>query len=99
SSELLLNLCQRLVATDPARRFPSAQAAELGEDGAASFHRELITVNLSSEYSHELKHWLEELGPLPGQPMPLGPPRPDRGQAAPRPTDAPSSGTASPQVP
>jgi len=99
SSELLLNLCQRLVATDPARRFPSAQAAELGEDGAASFHRELITVNLSSEYSHELQYWLEELGPIPGHPMPLGPPRPDSGQPSPRPTDAPSSGTASPQVP
>ena len=98
SSELLLNLCQRLVAPDPARRFPSAQAAHLGEDGAASFHRELITVNLSSEYSHELQHWLEELGPLPGQPMPLGPPRPDRAPSPPLAAEGSSSGTPAPQA-
>jgi len=60
-NELLLNICQRLIATDPARRFPSAQAADVGQDGAAKFHRQLVTSNLASEYFHELRTWLESL--------------------------------------
>ena len=60
-SEMLMTLCQRLIAANPADRFPSAHAAELGEDGAAGFHRQLATVNLASEYNHDLRVWLEPL--------------------------------------
>lgn len=60
-NELLMNFCRGLVAPDPARRFPSAEAADLLEAGAASFHRQLILSNLASEYDNEIRLWLEEL--------------------------------------
>lgn len=61
SSELLLNFCTALVAPDPSRRFPSAEAADLVPEGAASFHRQLILSGLASEYENEIRLWLEEL--------------------------------------
>ncbi|MBL6832616.1 MAG: serine/threonine protein kinase [Pirellulales bacterium] len=61
SSELLLNFCTGLVAADPTRRFPSAEAADLVPEGAASFHRQLIVSGLASEYENEIRLWLEEL--------------------------------------
>ena len=61
-SEMLLHLCRRLVAADPARRFPDALAADLGRKGAADFHRQLIKVDLASEYENDLRVWLEQLG-------------------------------------
>ncbi|MCE9546777.1 MAG: serine/threonine protein kinase [Planctomycetia bacterium] len=60
-NELLMNFCRGLVAPDPSRRFPSAEAADLLEAGAASFHRQLIMSNLASEYDNEIRLWLEEL--------------------------------------
>jgi eukaryotic-like serine/threonine-protein kinase len=57
----LMNLCRRCIAPDPARRFPSAEAAELLEDGAAQFHRQLVFGDLASEYDHDIRVWLEEL--------------------------------------
>ncbi len=60
-NEHLVNLCKRFVATDPLRRFPSAEAAELLEDGAAQFHRQLVFGDLASEYGHDLYIWLEEI--------------------------------------
>ncbi|MCC6511953.1 MAG: serine/threonine protein kinase [Pirellulaceae bacterium] len=60
----LMNLCKRCIATDPARRFPSAEAAELLEDGAAQFHRQLVFGDLASEYDHDIRVWLEELRQL-----------------------------------
>jgi eukaryotic-like serine/threonine-protein kinase len=57
----LVNLCKRLITTDPLRRFPTAEAAELLEDGAAQFHRQLVFGDLASEYGHDLKVWLEEV--------------------------------------
>ena len=57
----LVNLCRRLIATDPSRRFPSAEAAELYEDGAAQFHRQLVFGDLASEYEHDIQVWLEEI--------------------------------------
>ena len=38
-NELLMSFCRGLVAPDPMRRFPSAEAADLVKEGAASFHR------------------------------------------------------------
>ena len=60
-SELLMNFCRRLVATDPEQRFPNAEDAELVQGGAAAFHRQLVKGDLSSEYDHEIKLWLEEV--------------------------------------
>jgi serine/threonine protein kinase len=61
-NELLLNLCRRLVAADPAQRFSSAQAADIGRKGAVDFHRQLVKGDLASEYEHDLRAWLEPLG-------------------------------------
>ena len=60
-NELLMNFCRGLVAPDPMRRFPSAEAADLVKEGAASFHRQLIKGDLASEYENEIRLWLEEL--------------------------------------
>ncbi len=61
SSDLLMNFCRGLIAPDPMRRFPSAEAADLVKEGAASFHRQLIKGDLASEYENEIRLWLEEL--------------------------------------
>ena len=61
SSDLLMNFCRGLIAPDPMRRFPSAEAADLLKEGAASFHRQLIKGDLASEYDNEIRLWLEEL--------------------------------------
>jgi serine/threonine-protein kinase len=61
-NELLLHLCRRLIARDPANRFPSAEAADVGRKGAADFHRQLVKGNLASEYEHDIRSWLEPLG-------------------------------------
>jgi serine/threonine-protein kinase len=61
-NEVLLHLCRRLVASDPARRFPSALAADLDRKGAVDFHRQLVKGNLASEYENDLRVWLEKLG-------------------------------------
>lgn len=60
-NELLLSLCRRLIAPDPARRFSSAQAADLDRKGAADFHRQLVKMDLASEYENDLRVWLEGL--------------------------------------
>lgn len=60
-NELLMSLIRGLIAPDPAHRFPSAEAADFVEQGAASIHRQLVLVNLASEYENEIRVWLEEL--------------------------------------
>jgi serine/threonine protein kinase len=60
-NELLMNLIASLIAPDPADRFSSAEEADLVEEGAASFHRQLVHGNLASEYENEIRVWLEEL--------------------------------------
>jgi serine/threonine protein kinase len=60
-NELLLHLCCRLVAADPAKRFPSAEAADLERRGAAEFHRQLVKGDLASEYETDIRQWLERL--------------------------------------
>jgi len=59
---LLLHLCRKLIALDPARRFPSAEAADLDRKGAADFHRQLVKMDLASEYENDIRVWLEQLG-------------------------------------
>jgi len=63
-NNLLMNFCRGLIAPDPLRRFPSAEAADLLKEGAASFHRQLVKVDLASEYDNEIRLWLEELADL-----------------------------------
>jgi serine/threonine-protein kinase len=60
-NDLLLNFCRSLISSDPMRRFPTAEVADLEHHGAASFHRQLVKVDLASEYENELRLWLEEL--------------------------------------
>jgi eukaryotic-like serine/threonine-protein kinase len=60
-NELLMSFIRGLIAPDPTRRFPSAEAAELLHEGAASFHRQLVLGDLSSEYEHDIRVWIEEL--------------------------------------
>jgi serine/threonine-protein kinase len=60
-NELLLHLCRKLVMSDPLRRFPSAQAADLDRKGAADFHRQLVKGDLASEYENDIRVWLEQL--------------------------------------
>jgi len=64
NNPILLNFCRRLIAWDPAQRFASAEAAELLDDGAADFHRQLVLTNNASEYYNEIRVWLEELHEL-----------------------------------
>ena len=60
SNELLMNLILGLIAPDPNRRFPNAEAAE-HDKGAAAFHRQLIMSNMATEYDNDIRLWLEEL--------------------------------------
>lgn len=60
-NKLLMSLCRGLIAPDPNRRFPSANAAEHLDYGAAAFHRQLVLGDMSSEYDNDMRLWLEEL--------------------------------------
>jgi serine/threonine-protein kinase len=60
-NELLMSFCKGLIAPDPTRRFPSAEAAELLHEGAAAFHRQLVRSDLASEYDHDIRLWIEDL--------------------------------------
>ena len=60
-NRLLMNFCRGLIAADPMRRFPSAEAADLVKEGAADFLRQLVKGDLASEYDNEIRVWLEEL--------------------------------------
>jgi serine/threonine-protein kinase len=65
--ELLCSFIRGMIAPDPTRRFPSAEAAELLKEGAAAFHRQLVIGNLASEYDNDIRMWLEELKELDAQ--------------------------------
>jgi hypothetical protein len=60
-NELLMNLIGGLIAPDPAGRFPRAEAADLVEQGAVNFHRQLVKGGLASEYMSEIRTWLDDL--------------------------------------
>ncbi|MEC9094814.1 MAG: serine/threonine-protein kinase [Planctomycetota bacterium] len=60
-NELLVNFCRRLISPDPEMRFPTAEDADLKQDGAAAFLRQLVKGDLSSEYDNEIRVWLDEL--------------------------------------
>jgi len=58
-SEPLIILIRRLVHPDPSRRFSTAEAADLSDGGAASFHRELVKGDLADEYENEIRLWID----------------------------------------
>lgn len=60
-NELLMNFLGGLISPDPNRRFPSAEAAEHVDKGAAAFHRQLILSDMATEYDNDIRVWLEEL--------------------------------------
>ena len=60
-NELLMSFLLGLISPDPNSRFPSAEAADLVDRGAAAFQRQLIIGNMASEYGNDLRLWLEEL--------------------------------------
>jgi len=57
----LVHLLHKLIAPNPADRFQSAEDADLDENGAADFQRQLVKGDLSSEYENEIRLWLKEL--------------------------------------
>ena len=61
---LLMNFCRGLIAPDPNRRFPSAEAAEHVDQGAAAFHRQLVLSDMATEYDNDIRLWLEEVAGL-----------------------------------
>ena len=60
-NELLMNFLRGLIAPDPNRRFPNAEAAVHVDQGAAAFHRQLIMSDMATEYDNDIRLWLEEL--------------------------------------
>jgi serine/threonine protein kinase len=60
-SELLIKLIRRLVDPEPSRRFATAEAADLAEDGAAEFLRQLVKGDLASEYHADVRQWIEDI--------------------------------------
>lgn len=60
-SERLITLLRKLMHPDPGQRFESAEEAELSDDGAAAFLRELVLSERSQEYASELRNWIAEM--------------------------------------
>ncbi len=60
-NDLLLAFCRGLIALNPVERFPSAEAADLFDVGAAAFHRQLVKNDLASEYENDIRIWIDEL--------------------------------------
>ncbi|MCP4787838.1 MAG: serine/threonine protein kinase [Fuerstiella sp.] len=60
-SELLISLLRKLLHPDPKQRFASAEEAELSDNGAAEFLRELVKGELSQEYASALRRWIAEM--------------------------------------
>ena len=60
-NDMLIDLLRKLIAPDPADRFASAEEADLSEQGAAEFQRQLVKGDLASEYENDIRMWLREL--------------------------------------
>lgn len=60
-NDLLMAFCRGLIEPNPTERFASAEAAELVEEGAAAFHRQLVKSDMSSEYENDIRIWIDEL--------------------------------------
>jgi eukaryotic-like serine/threonine-protein kinase len=60
-NELLMNLCRGMIAPDPTRRFATAEEVDMDRKGAAGVQRQLVKVDLASEYENDIRVWLEQL--------------------------------------
>ena len=60
-NNLLMSFLRGLIAPQPKQRFASAEHAELVDQGAAAFHRQLIKSDLASEYENDIRIWIDEL--------------------------------------
>jgi serine/threonine protein kinase len=60
-NDLLMSFLRGLIAADPKQRFASAEAADLVEQGAAAFHRQLVKSDMASEYENDIRIWIDEL--------------------------------------
>ena len=60
-NEMLMSFCQRLISPEPDGRFGGAEEAGMGDCGAASIQRQLVMVDLASEYENEIRLWLQDL--------------------------------------
>lgn len=61
-NETLVNLIKGMIAPQPEDRFESVEAANLSKEGATEIHRQLVMIELASEYSNDLRVLMEELG-------------------------------------
>lgn len=64
-NDLLMGLIRGLIDPDPAKRFPSAEAAELQDSGASAFHRQLVLGDLATNYDHDIRLWMEDVARIP----------------------------------
>ncbi len=60
-NDLLMSFCRGLIAPDPEFRFSTAEAANLQDEGTAAILRQLIKHDMSMEYNHDIRLWIEEL--------------------------------------
>jgi serine/threonine protein kinase len=60
-SESLIRLLRGLVHPEPRKRFSTAEDAELSDEGAAGFLRDLVKSDMADEYGLELRRWIAEL--------------------------------------
>ena len=60
-NDLIMSFCRGLIAPDPEFRFESAEAANLESEGASAILRQLIKTDMSMEYNHDIRLWIEEL--------------------------------------
>lgn len=64
-NSVLVEFCKKLVAPNPADRFQSADEAVTSDaNGAAAILRQLVKMNLASEYSNDLRVLLEDLSEM-----------------------------------
>lgn len=65
NNSVLVQFCKKLTAPNPADRFQSADEAITSEtDGAAAILRQLVMMNLASEYSNDLRVLMEDLSDM-----------------------------------
>ena len=64
-NSVLVEFCKKLVAPNPADRFQSADEAVTSDaNGAAAILRQLVKMDLASEYSNDLRVLLEDLSEM-----------------------------------
>ena len=60
-NEMLMSFCQQLIAPEPEGRFAGAEDADLADCGAANIQRQLVKMDLASEYHNEIRLLLQDL--------------------------------------